>query len=514
MLLPVGLVLVGGEPDSAVAHQRPPTVAHRVWNLVPVGSTSLPIVDRKPAPDKQHRVVITRSTRQRVRTLSRTTRFDVPAAAVQAYRNAARVLKASQPSCHLTWGVLAAIGQVESNHGRYGGSTIGVDGVTSERIVGPALDGHHGVATIHDTDHGALDGDKAWDRAVGPMQFLPTTWASVGVDGDNNGVKNPNDIDDAALAAGVYLCTSGEDFQHPAQARAAILTYNHSAPYAALVLRLAKAYDNGTVPVIGIPDLTPIHITGAELRNPSSVDHSTARHPSHPRQVADRRPLHRRHRVAGTKRHATLPAVRPTDPPGSGSTGSDDPSDPSTGTGNPPGPGTTPAPSCPPETADLGASPSTGATDSAAPDAGSVPGSAAVPDPSSTQLTGTLATTADGGWCLGGKPLGLGAGTDLTIAQGDYDGDGTAGPVADELTALLNSRVTVTLDVDGLVTQINDISYVGVSIGQPGDGSPSESPTGSAPTTDTAPSTLDPQPTQPPATASAPTSPTATSPTR
>ena len=43
------------------------------------------------------------------------------------------------------------------------------------------------------------------------MQFIPSTWAVVGVDADGDGERNPQDIDDAALAAAVYLCSGNED---------------------------------------------------------------------------------------------------------------------------------------------------------------------------------------------------------------------------------------------------------------------------------------------------------------
>ncbi len=45
-----------------------------------------------------------------------------------------------------------------------------------------------------------------YDRAVGPMQFLPGTWGRWGSDGDRDGVSDPQDVDDAALAAARYLC--------------------------------------------------------------------------------------------------------------------------------------------------------------------------------------------------------------------------------------------------------------------------------------------------------------------
>ena len=68
-----------------------------------------------------------------------------------------------------------------------------------------------------DTDAGQYDNDTRFDRAVGPMQFIPSTWSVVGVDGDSDGTRNPQDIDDAALATAVYLC-SGDDDLSPRRA--------------------------------------------------------------------------------------------------------------------------------------------------------------------------------------------------------------------------------------------------------------------------------------------------------
>jgi len=44
------------------------------------------------------------------------------------------------------------------------------------------------TAVVVDSDGGALDGDARYDRATGPMQFLPGTWRSIGADGNGDGV--------------------------------------------------------------------------------------------------------------------------------------------------------------------------------------------------------------------------------------------------------------------------------------------------------------------------------------
>ncbi len=60
------------------------------------------------------------------------------------------------------------------------------------------------------------------------MQFIPSTWDIVGVDADGDGQKNPQDIDDAALATAVYLCAGTQDLSTTEGQRAAVFSYNHS----------------------------------------------------------------------------------------------------------------------------------------------------------------------------------------------------------------------------------------------------------------------------------------------
>ncbi len=171
---------------------------------------------------------------------------DVPAVAMQAYGRAQRILAASDPECGLSWWMLAAIGRVESDHGRYGGATLDDEGFTSKSIRGLPLDGTGGVGRVPDTDHGRLDGDAKVDRAMGPMQFIPATWKEVGVDADGDGERNPDNIFDAATGAGVYLCSGDTDLRDPDQFATALHYYNPSDEYVALVSRLANAYRMGT----------------------------------------------------------------------------------------------------------------------------------------------------------------------------------------------------------------------------------------------------------------------------
>jgi Transglycosylase SLT domain len=103
----------------------------------------------------------------------------------------------------LSWTVLAAIGQIESGHGRN---------------VGPSSAG-----------------------ALGPMQFMPATWRSYGVDGDGDGKADIMDPYDAVPTAARYLCANGAGRGGAALSNA-IWHYNHSQSYVNAVLSLAGAY--------------------------------------------------------------------------------------------------------------------------------------------------------------------------------------------------------------------------------------------------------------------------------
>jgi len=165
----------------------------------------------------------------------------IPAVALAAYQRAAAVIDAADASCHLGWPLLGAIGRVESDHGRHAGK-LSEDCVARPSIFGPLLDGRHGTTRIADTDGGLFDRRAALDRAVGTMQFIPSTWLIVGVDGDGDHQRDPQDIYDAALAAAVYVCSGDGGLATAGGAGAAVYRYNHSAAYADLVMRIAREY--------------------------------------------------------------------------------------------------------------------------------------------------------------------------------------------------------------------------------------------------------------------------------
>lgn len=98
------------------------------------------------------------------------------------------------------WYILAAVGKVESDHGEN---------------MGPSSAG-----------------------AMGPMQFMPSTWKTSGVDGNGDGVANVMDPRDAIPAAARYLKTGGA----PKDWYAALFSYNHADWYVKKVLGVAEGY--------------------------------------------------------------------------------------------------------------------------------------------------------------------------------------------------------------------------------------------------------------------------------
>lgn len=172
--------------------------------------------------------------------LARTT--GVPSRALQAYGRTELTMRKRMPACRLSWVLLAGIGRVESDHGRFGGAVLDARGRVTEPIIGVPLDGSPAVARVLDTDRGALDGDRIYDRAVGPMQFLPSTWKHYGSDGNRDGASDPQQIDDAALAAGRYLCVGGRDLSTSDGWWTGVLSYNRSTAYGRQVLQWANTY--------------------------------------------------------------------------------------------------------------------------------------------------------------------------------------------------------------------------------------------------------------------------------
>lgn len=200
--------------------------------------------------------------------------YGIPAVALTAYQHGAQVINSVAKDCHLDWTLIAAIGSIESDHGRTGGNTLTAKGVSTPGIYGPVLNGK-GVAKISDTDGGKLDHDASFDRAVGPMQFIPSTWKHVSVDGDSDGKKDPQNINDAALGTAVYLCAGNADLSNAKGLRNAVLRYNHDQSYADRVLALAASY--GSADSVMAADRQTYSLGGSGyLSRPASSQGSTS----------------------------------------------------------------------------------------------------------------------------------------------------------------------------------------------------------------------------------------------
>lgn len=167
---------------------------------------------------------------------------DIPARAVVSYVNADLAMRGYQSGCQVSWATLAGIGRIESDHGRFADALLGEDGRPTQPIIGVALDGAPGVQAIADTDGGVLDGDAVYDRAVGPMQFIPSTWQRWSTDGNNDGIGDPQSLDDAAMAAARYLCADGRDLTTGDGWWAGVMSYNNSVEYGQKVFALAESY--------------------------------------------------------------------------------------------------------------------------------------------------------------------------------------------------------------------------------------------------------------------------------
>ena len=172
---------------------------------------------------------------------------DIPPVALAAYQSAAA------DGCDgLSWTVLAGIGKVESNHGRYAGATLLPNGDTIPAIYGPVLDGTGvgGNRTAHPIGpwRGQWGLAGEYQQALGPLQFLPATFARY----THSPQATPHNINDAARAAVAYLCDGGiTDIAE------AIRRYNNSRAYVDEVLHWAALYQTtGGVPTADALALT------------------------------------------------------------------------------------------------------------------------------------------------------------------------------------------------------------------------------------------------------------------
>lgn len=168
----------------------------------------------------------------------------IPPVVFSAYLAAQTAAVTVAEDCVVDWPVIAGIWKQESDHATIGGTTIASDGQVTPPIYGPTLDGTTpDTAIVSDTDYGVLDGDPEWDRAVGPAQFLPTSWRAHGRDGNGDGIADPQNVYDSALSTVAYLCqrTPG-DYYNPEHLTRALSGYNNSGRYVEAVLGWVDYY--------------------------------------------------------------------------------------------------------------------------------------------------------------------------------------------------------------------------------------------------------------------------------
>jgi membrane-bound lytic murein transglycosylase B len=254
------LVLAGavaGAPPAFHANGKSPIPSvHAVITPVAAVSPSVPdltgpvVIALDHAPTAFHIGSATASAPPPPMIVSAPGALGIPTIALSAYRSAEQKMATEAPGCGVSWNLLAGIGRIESGHA--GGGAVDARGTAVNPIYGPALDGTlPGNEVIISSSAGNR---VTYARAMGPMQFLPGTWARYASDGKGDGTADPQNIFDATLAAARYLCSGGLNLRDPAGVMSAILRYNNSTAYAQNVLGWAAAYATGVVPV----DLPPI----------------------------------------------------------------------------------------------------------------------------------------------------------------------------------------------------------------------------------------------------------------
>jgi hypothetical protein len=293
---------------------------------------------------------------------------------------------------------------------------IATNGRSVPRIVGPVLNGQGPVAAIRDSDGGRLDGDKVWDRAVGPMQFIPQTWATMAADGDGNDVEDPNDLDDAALAAASYLCRSGGNLADDGALAAALRTYNNSDEYVLVVMAYADAYRRGAYPTVPAGLLDQLHGPDKPLTPKPDKDRDKPKVPHKPKKP---RGNHQSNGPGGAP-HQGGPR------PGAGGHEGGSPRP----TPEPPKPPKPPKPEPPAQPKPPKPEP---------------PAQPKPPKPvtKTVVLTG-VPSQCGGDWCVGGTDAGQLA---VWPTVADYDGDCKAERMTSELQGLVDSGTTVQVTV-------------------------------------------------------------------
>jgi membrane-bound lytic murein transglycosylase B/lysophospholipase L1-like esterase len=228
----------------------------------------------------------------------------IPEHAARAYAQAMVEIAEIEPQCAIDVAYLAGFGAMESGHGTVAVSTDTgtpdgpaphaparwdpLTGESTPAVRGMLLDGGGagGNVTPHPNDLSPADRhfyrqDEAHLRAVGPTQFLPATWETVRdvADGNADGVADPFNYYDGALATAVKACRDGNGLARESDRRQAALAYNGAGWYADGVLSraaevraglaamgLGEGADDGSRPVL-LPDgpITIVDVYGVQV---------------------------------------------------------------------------------------------------------------------------------------------------------------------------------------------------------------------------------------------------------
>jgi hypothetical protein len=242
--------------------------------------------------------------------------------------------------------------------GNLAGHTLDSGHRVSPEILGPVLDGDR-YRAVPDTDGGTWDGNESWDRALGPMQIIPSSWRVVGLDMDGDGLRDPQNIYDAAGAAMVYLCAGGRDLSTADGLREAVLSYNASSAYLTAVLEWVAVFAEADLDGTGaVPFVAALEMPASSAPLPEPP---VARVAETAGMTATATPVGSR--TSGTAPSTTTPRQPATDSPApAGNTGPLAPNSPGTPGSPGPTPGSTPSPTAGP-TPDSGPSTPTHAPD-------------------------------------------------------------------------------------------------------------------------------------------------------
>ena len=336
---PLAAANVATAPRSQPGLVQPMDAPPLMWSIDPAAPTVRKELKRNPEHAK-HAAPVSHGV------ISGLAANGIPQVALNAYRVAAARMANVESSCGIDWALLAGIGREESDHGRFGGAVLHADGVSTPTIIGPALDGVHWDYIPAPANGRALDGDAKFAHALGPMQFIPQTWAIYGTDANGDGRSDIFNINDAALGAARYLCAAGGNLRSEAGQIRAVLAYNHSDQYLAQVLALADAYRRG-IPISGIP----IGITSGPLPKITDTGYIPPANPGAPTAVQKRKHKQAAAPKASASASASKTATRAptssakTSPAPSGSTS---PSATPTKSSSTPTPSPSPSPTCGP----------------------------------------------------------------------------------------------------------------------------------------------------------------------